>query len=93
MKIERSSRVWINCRTRKEQQEVLEIFESIGAHWPMGSDLTKHAPYTPPMHFLLENCVVRHGMTPICGGSIKNGMVVIEARDLHNQCISVRRKR
>ena len=96
MKLDNQCVVWINCRTKQEQEEVLDIFEGIGATWSSGKHPRQVKACIAPMHFLLEYGDIRHGDDIVDGTEdyVKDlGGVVSEAKDFHNQCISIRRRR
>lgn len=94
MKLDKECTVWINCRTMQEQDEILDIFEAIGAEWASKGGPRERGSHTTPMHYLLENGSIRHGSSCVTGreGYVKGGTVV-EAKDFHNQLVALRRRR
>lgn len=94
MKLDKSCTVWINCRTTQEREEILDIFEVIGATWAGNKPMEprKWTSYKAPMHYLLENGRLMHGDVPVTGKEryVTRG-IIVEAKDFHNQWISARR--
>lgn len=96
MKLDKSSIVWINCKTEQEKEEMLDIFEAIGAAWPSGRAPRQTRSYQAPMHYLLKNGEIRHGDHIVFGEESyvkRAGGVIVRAEDFHNQHISIRRQK
>lgn len=89
MKLDNNSRVYINCRTQVEQDMVLDILESLGKRWGSGKLIRQHSPYSPPMTFRVIERVL-HGSRPYDQDEVED--LVIEAKDLYNQWIALKRK-
>ena len=94
MKLDKNCTVWINCRTQQEQEEMLDIFEAINATWNGSAHFPRGwKSHKVPMHYLLERNKILHGGKPVSGREdYVNRGIVIEAKDCHNQWVSIKRR-
>lgn len=93
MKLDRNSRVYINCPTQEERDMIIDILYSLDCHWPEHSGLDALEFYNAPMYIELNKLQVRHGK-----GTAKNhrylphNYPIIEARDFRNQWIALKKR-
>lgn len=90
MKLDNTSRAWINCRTPEEQDMILDIFECLGFTWSSGKSPRAIRSYGTPMHYLIEEKHIWHGNYSV-GGANKSGSSVVEAKDFINQWKSLKK--
>ena len=93
MRLDNQRRIWINCRTKEEQEKILDIFERIGARWPRHQMPRETESRQAPMHYLLDYGTIRHGRTTVTKQSsfVELGATIVEAKDFHNQWVSMMR--
>lgn len=81
---------FIHCRTQEEQEMVLDIFEMLGYIWHAGQAPRRFRSHTPSMYYHIHN---------ECYGyfthakNITYGCTVIEAKNLRNMWISLKRRK
>lgn len=77
----------INCRTKVEQEMVLDIFEMLGYRWSAGELPREYPSYSPPMSYTIYD--VEKGNFTFSHDVEKNAT---EAKDLRNMWISLKRR-
>lgn len=90
MKLDNNSNVYINCRTKVEQDMVIDILEDLGKRWGSGKYIRQNTPYKPPMVFRVREYIL-HGGRVYEQNEVEEP--VIEAKDLYNQWISLKRRK
>lgn len=89
MKLDKNSRVYINCRTQDEQDMMLDIFKCLGLTWQSGRSPRDTRQFTPPMRFFISDYIY-HGHSCLSQREIRDGGSVMEARDFVNQWKSLK---
>ena len=92
MKLDKNLIVYINYRTNEEREMVLDIFEHLGVTWLRERLPREVESYNAPARFLLERGHMYKGTSCLTVAKM-NGKPVIEARDLRNQWISLKRRK
>ena len=92
MKLDETSQVYINCRTQEEQRMVIDILRSLNCRWNSGDSLDRIAFYDAPMNIELNKKKIRRGARLLNEGETPRHYSVIEAKDLRNQWISLKRR-
>lgn len=77
----------INCETIEEKNDVLDIFEMLGYRWNGGERPRQYASNPVPMCYIVQD--EHRGKFIQSTGRRENA---IEAKDLHNMCISLKRR-
>lgn len=78
----------INCRTKEEQEIVLDIFEMFEYRWSAGQKPRGYKGYNAPMNYNINNAEKGE----ITEGSMTH-IGAIEAKDLRNMWISLKRRK
>ena len=89
MRISKDADLYINCRTDEENERVLDILECLGFRWSDGAPMRQNVTYTAPKRFLIHDGQVWHGSR--CYNCDDTYRDIIEARDLKNQWISLKK--
>ena len=92
MKLDKTSQVYINCRTQEEQNMVVDILHSLKCRWNSGNLLHEVRFHLPPMNIELDKQKIRHGSRIFDAGEAQRNYTIIEAKDLRNQWISLKRR-
>lgn len=92
MKLNETSQVYINCRTQEEREMTIDILYSLNCRWNGGDRLDRVAFYDAPMHIEFNKQRIRRGSGLIIAGETPRYYSVIEAKDLRNQWISLKRR-
>lgn len=79
----------INCRTIEEQEMVLDIFEMLGYRWAGGEKPREWDSYAVPMYY----CIYDVELGKIRQHDVSSYLSAIEARDLKNFYISLKRRK
>ena len=93
MKLDKTSQVYINCRTQEEQNMVVDILRSLKCRWNSGNLLHEMKFHMPPMSIELDKQKIRHGKGLIDEKGTTRNFTIIDARDLRNQWISLKRRK
>ena len=89
MKLDKTSRVYINCRTQEEQEMVLDILDHIDIRWYNNKRPRELKSFVPPMGYVIINDRMYHDKkTRVI---YDNNTPVIEAKDFRNQWIALKK--
>lgn len=91
MKLNSNSQVYINCKTQEERDMIIDILRALDCTWATGRGLDYHRFCDAPMHIELNKLAVRHGIKLTTQIMRAYPYPIVEAKDLRNQWISIRR--
>ena len=91
MRLDKDTKVCINCVTREEQDMILDIFECLGFRWENGKSPREMSwvLYNAPKYFLVEYQTIWQGRDLKHKGKLSS---VVEARDFVNQWKSLKKR-